>query len=414
MRLPGGLPTDWVASACTPGATSIDYNTDWTALPDASKIISFIGDVPGGSDVSSVALKHSVTAASSSSSSPPSYRVRITSSLRFTQALSTSSSSTVAPVPVVLTASFAKEEVAPLAALAVSASDYTGTLTGGSPPGASATVAVSDLDIFDGSPAAVLLNPRVLTAAGRQQLSVRRQIVAAANVQGVLAEPLLNIAPGFAEPTALVGGGSSVRDCFPRATILPQPPAPAMSGDLTIYASAVDGARTLTGGALLQTAAECTDGGEQRCISSIEENLRDEIVRKAAQATAACANPTLVPGSLRGRTTIDLFVNDDVLVPRGVSSTSHALFLCGGDAGGYVGVQVRVNGKLPDGGNPNKKYIEWPLGMLLNPNATNTQVSARLHPLRPSTPSCAHLHPSTSLYTRITLFYTTLYPSTSV
>ena len=207
IRRINGFPTEWIKTACVAGAgsSSINYSSDWIDIPATTKITSFIAGA--GTTISSVSIQHMLTAVVKKTfKSPPQlnddfFSVNATSSLRFTQEFTMPSGGVSQSVHIMAT--WKKGATAPLSGIGVSSDKWVGTLSGK----VQGRLFISDKDLFDKAPAAVMWLDS--SNAPTQQL-VNVLMIAAGNVQQKLAEPMLNIAPGSAEPTSIP---ATIRAC---------------------------------------------------------------------------------------------------------------------------------------------------------------------------------------------------------
>lgn len=220
---------------------------------------------------------------------------------------------------------------------------WSGTLR---PPGSK--LGLYDADLLDGKRPAVLTPldgttpPTNLTALFEVATTVR---LAAGS-------PDLRLVVLETAPSALTE--ANVRSAFLNAPSFPPVTDPSLAVSGLVWSSASQQA----GGILLQTRSQCE--GSSCSAMPFVSALRQIVLASSASADASasgknlCAEPVILPSSLRGSLSVDIAVtgaSDDLgltsVLVRGMSARSEALFRCSG-SGSYIGIALSVAAPLND------------------------------------------------------------------
>jgi hypothetical protein len=328
LQSPAIEDLSWIKSNCDSSQMSVSYESPRMDITDSISL-SFL---PANMKVVSAHISRQMQA-SLVTDGTSSFDISMSLDIILSGPNETSS-----PTSLTVVLSKQVQTAGPVVALSSLPVSWRGSLITKSDGGA---VIIQDLNLFDGVLPAVVF-------PSDSGASVPTGLLA--TMQSLMSNLIVRLDAMASMPTSI--SDVSVRSAFD-VSALPSPSNPA-----TINGVLANDNANLPG-VVYQARGSCADSS---CHPNVLAAIRDGIV--AGIAKNVCNTLDLVPATLTSEVTIDMFVGTAVVIPRGFSAITRALFACNGDAG-YVGVEISTT---------SANEVEWPLSIYMNPNDVNAAV----------------------------------------
>ena len=333
----------WV-QFCDDTATTMQYpGPNTPAPPGGTSVPTFL---PKGAQAGPVAIHRTLTAAVTPATDGSAGTLSASLTVTFSFEVTGSVTATVHGKY------FASVEAVPVGAADYLRPHWQGALTTTPTSGCH----ISDMDLFDTAPAAVLndASPMAWPLASMSDATVVGQVF---YVASLMADVATRAAPLEVLTSAT---SASVRAGFVTARSLPRPSSDTtFKGQLLVPTQSPPSEAAVDGALLHQAMVSCK--GKQ-CPAFITSSLRDQVVAAAVRGTGMCGNPTVVPAATIATLSVDAAISGTSVVPRGMRAATTALFQCGSGPSEYVALSLQVT-QSPEA---NTMSLRWPSSFFFN------------------------------------------------